>query len=211
MGEMVVNPGAIDALNEQIATVNEQITPYAFSTEYSSILAMVNDQVTTKGKKLPFSFVKSGTAVLTDAPSGLGNAEFTGIVDGNGQRLNVSIKSYSTAAYTDYTRDIFNGNWISQWYSIYEHIAQKSSLKVITIVRNNLSATSWGNHHYQDFDVASDVPSGYMLIAALPMSGTSGSVLSVSVQGGTIIRLLNDANFTGATLNISLICAKGLQ
>lgn len=105
--------------------LNSKTTSYEFTTEYSSILAMVNDQLTTKGKKLPFSFVKVGYAVLTDVPSGWGGAEFTGIVYGNGPRLTVSIQAYG--AIPDNTRDIFNGNWLNQWNSIDSEIAAINS------------------------------------------------------------------------------------
>lgn len=93
-----------------------EIASYSFSNEYTSLLAMINDQIGTKGKTVPFSFMKAGSSTLTDTPSDIGGSEFAGIVYGSSPRLEVEINRYGTDE--AYRREIWQDAWrTTTWYS----------------------------------------------------------------------------------------------
>lgn len=108
-----VTGGAGNDLKSEIDQLNTKTSAYSFTNEYSSLLDMINDRVTTKGQKLPFSFMKAGSSTLSDTPAELGSAEFAGIVYGQGPRLEIEINQYGRP-YKWY-REIWNGAWRISW------------------------------------------------------------------------------------------------
>ena len=108
--------GAINEHEGDITDINSKIASYSFTTEYTSLLAMINEQIGTKGKTVPFSFMKAGSSTLTDTPSDIGGSEFAGIVYGSSPRLEVEINRYGTDE--AYRREIWQGAWrTTTWYS----------------------------------------------------------------------------------------------
>jgi hypothetical protein len=70
------------------------------------------------------------------------------------------------------------------------------------------SASAWGSHYYQDCDISSYIDSGYRVAAVTLSSMTNGGVLGVAMQSSTVVRLVNDVNFSGATIRIKIVLTK---
>ena len=87
----------------------------------------------------------------------------------------------------------------------------KSMIKSVTTPSISLTGASWGEHYYQDIDVTSYIPSGSKLVGAFVAQGTSGSVLSVSIQdtSNNIVRVINDKSMAGKSVVLSLLVQVG--
>lgn len=71
------------------------------------------------------------------------------------------------------------------------------------------SATVWDDsHYYQDCDISSHIDSGYRVAAVSLSSMTNGGVLGVAMQSASVVRLINDANFSGSTIRIQIVLTK---
>ena len=70
------------------------------------------------------------------------------------------------------------------------------------------SSSVWGSHYYQDCDISSYIDSGYRVAAVSLASMTNGGVLGVAMQSSTVVRLINDVNFSGTAIRIKILLTK---
>lgn len=70
------------------------------------------------------------------------------------------------------------------------------------------SAVAWGRHYMQDCDISSYVDSGYRVAAVNLSSMTNGGVLGVSMQSTSVIRLLDNTDFSGTIIRIRIVLVK---
>ena len=147
---------------------------------------------------LPFSFVKQGNVTPSDCP--FSSDEFTAFVDGDGDRIKVTIKPYkSTNNNVEYCRDIWQNTWLEQGWdrmNTWRQYQTKTYSKTYTA-----SGSAYVTLTADDFGVST--PSGYVPVAITQFSTGTSVVFPVYINcqatGTTEIMNLKNTSTSSAS------------
>lgn len=173
-------------------TIVAKSSPIVVSTEYSSLLTVINANRTTHG--YPFSIQKFSTTSYSDLPTNFGATnEFTAFVFGSDRRATCILKRFNSNGHETYERDVFDGAWLNSWRQLESaptvgdnYIQLANGLKIcwgtINFTTVESDWTAFGNWYYVRKTINMSFPVTFNTNVCVQMTTTSPDTPHSGIQ-----------------------------